>query len=469
MSAQSIRAPGAQRLAVASAAGALAVFALAAVRYGSPALALPLAGVAALALVQRARITVALVVGLMVMVEGSTESFLGYRGLYDPIKAGVTPMELLLALAILAVLIDRMRAGRPLRLAGPLTIPLMLVVFATAAGGVTGAAAGVSVHDMLFAARQLVWLPIVPLLVVNVVETDREVRGALAFAAGLATVKAAIGVAGVVAGVGIVVEGATITYYEPTANWLILLAILGIAAAVFMRARPPAWAVAAAPLLVLSLALSFRRSFWIGGLLAILLVFLLGSRPLGRRIAVVGVVLLGLAAWTVSFKPVQTDTPIAQRAGSLQPSKVESNAQDRYRIDELRNVTAEIRRHPITGLGLGGQWAAIHPLGIEHQSGRGYTHVVAFWWWMKLGILGLIAYVALMGTMLAMGWQVWRHSRDRLQAAAGLGIFCGLLALGIVETVGSFTGIDPRFTALVGGVGGVVAVMRRLAVRPGIA
>jgi hypothetical protein len=466
MSALSIRALGAQRLAVASAAAALAVLTLAAVRYGPAALGLPLAGVAALALLQRARLTVALVVGLMVLVEGSTEDFLGFTGLYNPVRFGVTPMELLLSLAILAVVIDRMRAERPLRLAGPLTMPLALVVLATVAGAATGAFRGVGLHDMQFAARQLAWLPIVPLLVVNVVETQRQVRGALAFAASLAIVKAAIGVTGVVAGVGIVVEGSTITYYEPTANWLVLLAILGVGAAVLMRARPPAWAVAGAPLLVLSLALSFRRSFWIGAALGILLVFLLASRPLGRRIAVVAVALLGLAAWTVSLQPVQTGTPIVERARSLEPSKVESNAQDRYRLDELRNVTAELRKEPITGLGLGGQWAATHPLGIEHVNGRGYTHVVAFWWWMKLGILGLIAYLSLMGTMLAMGWQVWRRSSDPLQSAAGLAIFCGLLALAIVETVGSFTGIDPRFTALVGAIGGLVAVMRRLALRP---
>jgi O-antigen ligase len=466
MSALSIRAPGAQRLAVVSVAAALAVVTLAAVRYGPLAFGLPLAGVAALALLQRARVAVALVVGLMVLVEGSTDDFLGWRGLYDPLPMGPTPMECLLAVAVFAVLLDRMRAGRPVRLAGPLTIPLMLVVLATAAGAATGAFAGVSPTDIGFAARQLAWLAIVPLLVVNVVETSRQVRGALAFGASLAIVKAAIGVAGVLAGVGIVVEGATITYYEPTANWLVLLAILGILAALFMRARPPGWAVAGTPLLVLSLALSFRRSFWIGAALGILLVFLLASKPVGRRIAVVAAVLLGLAAWTVSLQPVQTETPIVERARSLQPSEVESNAQDRYRLDELRNVTAAIRREPITGLGLGGEWAATHPLGIEHENGRGYTHVVALWWWMKLGILGLIAYLSLMGTLLAMGWQVWRRSADPLQSAAGLGIFCGLLALGIVETVGSFTGVDPRFTTLVAGVAGLLAVMRRLALRP---
>jgi O-antigen ligase len=466
MSALTIRAPGAQRVAVASAAAAVGVLTLAAIRYGATALALPLVGVAALALVQHARIAVALVVGLMVLVEGSGEDFLGFHGLYDPIRFGLTPMECLLGLAVLAVLLDRMRTERPLRLPGPLALPLALVVLATAAGAATGAFSGVSAKDLLFAGRQLTWLAIVPLLVVNVVETRRQLRGALAFAAGLAVVKAAVGVTGVVAGVGIVVEGATITYYEPTANWLVLLTILGVVAALLMRARPPGWVVAAMPLLIASLTLSFRRSFWIGGVLAILLVLLLAWRPSGRRIVVVGAVLLGLAAWMVSLQPLQTETPIVERASSLEPTKVESNAQDRYRLDELRNVTAAIRAHPVTGLGLGGQWAAVHPLAIDHQNGRGYTHVAALWWWMKLGLLGLIAYLSLMGTMLAMGWQVWRRSADRLISAAGLAAFCGVLGLIVVETVGSFTGIDPRFTALVGAVGGLLAVMRRVALRP---
>jgi O-antigen ligase len=340
------------------------------------------------------------------------------------------------------------------------------VVLAMTAGAVTGAFAGVGGKDLLFAARHLAWLPIVPLLVVNVVETERHLRGALAFGAALALVKALLGVVGVAAGVGLVVDGATITYYEPTANWLVLLAILGVVAALQLRVRLPAWVLAGTPLLVLSLALSFRRSFWIGAVLGLLLVVLLGSRPVGRRLAIVAVLALAVAVWTVSRQPLQTEAPIVERARSLEPSKVESNAQDRYRIDELRNVTAEIRREPITGVGLGGQWTATHPLGVDHEDGRGYTHVVALWWWLKLGILGLVAYLAVMASCLAMSWQVWRRGVDPLISAAGLAFFCGLLGLAVVETVGSFTGVDPRFTALLGAVGGLLAVMRRVALRP---
>jgi hypothetical protein len=468
MSAISIRAPRAQQLAVASAAALLAVMTLAAVRYGPLALGLPLAGVAALALIQRARIAVGLVVSLMVLVEGSSEDFLGVKGAYNLTPLGLTPTECLLGLAIVAVLLDRLRAERPLRLPGPLTVPLALVVLAALGGLVTGHFAGVGAKDLLFASRQMVWLPIVPLLVVNVVETERQLRGALALGAGLAVVKAVIGLTGVVASVGIVVDGATITYYEPTANWLMVVVILGVVAALLLRARPPGWLVLATPLLALSLTLSFRRSFWIAGLLALLLVVLLGSRPLGRRIAVLVVVMFGVAAWSVALQPARTQsqTPIVERAQSIEPSKVENNEQDRYRIDELKNVVAAIGKRPITGLGLGGQWAAVHPLGVEHENGRGYTHVAALWWWMKLGVLGLVAYLSLIGTMLAMSWQIWRRASDRLIAATGLATLCAVLAMAVVETVGTFTGIDPRFSALVGAVGGLLAVARRLALRP---
>jgi O-antigen ligase len=263
------------------------------------------------------------------------------------------------------------------------------------------------------------------------------------------------------------VEGATITYYEPTANWLVLLAILGVLATLLLRARPPVWLLVGSPLLVLSLALSFRRSFWIGAALGVLLVILLGSRPAGRRIVVIAGMLLGLSVWLLAIQPLQAEAPIVKRAQSLEPTKVEQNAQDRYRIDELQNVTAELRDHPITGLGLGGQWVARHPLGVEHENGRNYTHVVAFWWWLKLGILGLLAYLAVMASYLAMSWQVWRRSADPVLSAAGLALLCGVLALVVVETVGSFTGVDPRFTALVGAAGGLLAAMRRLALRPG--
>lgn len=466
MSALTIRAPAPRPALIAAGAAAALLWVAAAVRYGPPALVLPLAAAGGLALIQRPRVAVALVVSLMVVCEGRSDDLVGFANfVYDPLPLRLTPMECLLTLAVLAVLVGRLKTDRPLRLAGPLTIPLALIVLAAVLGLVMGAFGGVSAEDLMFASRQLSWLVVVPLLVVNVVETERDARNALALGMGLALLKAALGLIAVATSTGMMVDGATITYYDPVANWLVLLALLGVVAALVMRARLPIWVLAGSPMLVLSLALSFRRSFWIGAILGVMLVLLLGSRPLGRRLLFLTAVLLGIAIWVLSFQPIQGQSPIVERAKSLQPGEVESNAQDRYRFDEWRNVTAEIAEHPITGLGFAVEWTARYPLGVNHENGRNYTHVVVLWWWLKLGILGLLAYLTFMGTCLAMSWQLWRRGRERWFAASGLAALCGLIAIAVVETAGSFTGVDPRFTALLGAAGGMLVVLRRLTLR----
>jgi O-antigen ligase len=462
--------PAALQISVAAGAAASAALALGlalAWRYGFLVIALPIAGVAALVLLRHPAVAVALLVAVVVIGERADTGFFPFTSsLYDPVRGTFTPVELLLALALLAVVLDRLAREQPFRLGGLLALPLALVALAGLAGAASGWAEGASVTDIVYAGRQLAYLAVVPLLVVNVVETPERARRALAFGATLALAKAALGLAGVVAGVGTVVDGSTITYYEPVANWLSLLVIVGVVAALLLRARLPLWLLAGTPLLVLTLALSLRRSFWIGAALALLLVCLLGSRPLHRRLLVPAALLLATAVWALSavgFQAFQARGPLVERARSLQPSKVQVNAEDRYRIDEQANVVGEIRRHPIAGLGLGVDWAASHPLPVEHQNGRGYTHVVALWWWLKLGLLGLAAYVSFTLACLITGWQVWRRSADPLFSAAGLAGLCGLTALVLVETVGSFTGVDARFSVLIGAVAGLLAVLRRLA------
>jgi O-antigen ligase len=460
--------PAALQISVAAGVAASAALALAlAWRYGVLVLALPVAGVAALMLLSRPRVAVALAIAVVVLGERADTGFFPFTSaFYDPVRGTVTPVEALLGLAALAVIVDRLARGRPFRLGGRLAFPLALVALAALAGAVTGWSSGAGASDVVYAGRQLAYVVLVPLLVVNVVETPEQARQALGFGAALALAKALLGLAGVVAGVGTVVDGSTITYYEPVANWLSLLVIVGVVAALLLRARLPVWLLAGTPLIVLTLALSLRRSFWIGAALALLLVCLLGSRPLHRRLLVPAVALVAVAVWSLSavgFQAFQAQGPLVERARSLQPSKVQVNAEDRYRIDEQANVVAEIRRHPVAGLGLGVPWTATHPLPVEHENGRGYTHIVALWWWLKLGLLGLAAYVSFVLVCLATSWEVWRRSADPLFSAAGLAALSSIAALTVVETVGSFTGVDARFSVLVGAVAGMLAVLRRLA------
>jgi hypothetical protein len=452
-------------VAVVSASAALLT--VASLRYGLAVLLLPVAAVAALVLVRRPAVAVGLLVTVVVLGERQDTGFFPFTSaLYDPVGGALSPVEVLLGLALLAVVLDRAAARRPLRLGGPLALPLALVVLAALAGAATGWAGGASLSEIVYAGRQLAYVVVVPVLVLNVIQTTEDAQRALGFGAALALVKAVLGLAGAAAGAGIEVDGAVITYYEPVANWLSLLLVVGVVAALLLRARPPLWLLAGTPLAALSLALSLRRSFWIGAALALLLVALLGSRPLHRRLVVPAVLMLAIATWAVSsvgFQAFQAQGPLVERARSLEPSRIEVNAEDRYRIDERANVVAELRRHPVAGLGLGIDWTASHPLPVEHESGRGYTHVVAFWWWLKLGILGLAAYISFALTCLGMSWQVWRRSTEPRLAAAGLTFLCSLTALALVETVGSFTGVDQRFSVVIAAMAGLLAALHRLA------
>jgi hypothetical protein len=91
-------------------------------------------------------------------------------------------------------------------------------------------------------------------------------------------------------------------------------------------------------------------------------------------------------------------------------------------------------------------WRARDPLPLEHESGRNYTHVVALWYWLNLGLLGVIAYVALCATTLYMSWKVWRGALDPLHRALALALLGSLVGLIFAETTGAFTGVDTRFS-----------------------
>ena len=259
-------------------------------------------------------------------------------------------------------------------------------------------------------------------------------------------------------------DGAAITYYEPAANFLMMLLVLGVLAAVVMRARLPLWVLLGTPLMLASLALSYRRSFWIGVVLGALLVVVLGSSPLGRRLLLPTAALVGVAIWLLSSVGFQAQTqgPLVARVESLRPSQVEANAEDRYRFDERANVLAELRAHPVTGLGLAVPWSsAARPLPVEHDDGRDYVHSVVLWYWLKLGLIGLAGYLGLMVAAAMLAWRVWRGGPDVLMRAAGLASLATLLALAVIETTASFSGVDLRFTIVLGMLLGLLAVLGR--------
>jgi O-antigen ligase len=462
-----IRAGVREPLLILVGAAGMAMFTTAAcLKVGPAGLVLPLAAALAIVLLRHPAVALGGFVGLVVLFEGRDNGLLPIQSeFYAALLPGsVTAQELAFAFVILAVAIDALTHERPLRLPRGLGLPLALLTLAILAGAVTAHYSGTGTKDILFAARKLPYLIVMPVLVMNVIHTRKQLMTALTVAVALGVVKAVLGLLTVASGRGTSVDGATITYYEPAANFLMMVLVVGVLALWVMGRKPSIWLIAGALLMLLSLALSFRRSFWIGIVLAVLLVVVLGVSPLGRRLMLPAAVLVALALWAVASVGFQesTQAPLVSRATSLAPSKIEANAEDRYRLDERANVLAELRRHPVSGLGLAVPWSAsARPLGVEHEGGRTYVHSISLWYWMSLGILGLVAYVSL---MLGAGWQAartWRRHRDPLMRAFGLAALGSLVGIAVIETTGSFTGVDLRFTVVMGAFLGLLAWIRR--------
>jgi O-antigen ligase len=456
-------------IAAIAAAGTMLLAYAGAHKLGTAGIALPLGVVVVVILMRRPVVMVSAVVGLAILCEGSSFGLFSFSShLYDQYK-GLDALDGLVALAVLAVGLDVMRRGRSLYVPRPLALPLMLLALAMIVGVIMGHAYGTSLRTVVVSEDVLVCLLLLPVAVANL-ELDRhQVIQLLGVLAGLAIVKAILGIVEVVGHHGQPVEGrATLSYYEPAANWLIMIAIFGALALLMARARPPRWLLLGSPLLIASLLLSYRRSFWIAAILGVLLVILLGTSSAGRRMLVPVSLLLAVSVWLLGSVGFQSSgSPIVQRFDTLTPAKLEANAEDRYRLDERANVLGAIGEHPITGLGVTVPWAAtFRPLSVEHPEGRLYVHFAALWFWLKLGILGLIAYVTMLLGSGLLAWQAWRRSREPVLRAFGLASLCGIVGLAAMDTTASFTGVDPRFTVLFAAQLGLLALVVRTAGDP---
>ena len=114
-------------------------------------------------------------------------------------------------------------------------------------------------------------------------------------------------------------------------------------------------------------------------------------------------------------------------------------------------MLADLEKKPVTGLGILVPWQATkRPLPIEHEDAREYVHFAALWWWMKLGMLGLLAYPLLLFSMARLAWKVWRRGYEPIVRAFGLASLCGVAGLLVVETTATFTGAELRFTVVLG-------------------
>jgi O-antigen ligase len=373
----------------------------------------------------------------------------------------LSPANLLLIAVVVAIVFDVRRTGRAWRAPGLLAWPLALLAVATIGAAIVGLTN--PMHDttqLLNQVRSLTILIIAPFAIVNLPTPPRAVRNVVIGAVIIGGLTGLEGLASYAAGAGKALDGVTITFLAETPNWFTVLLILGALALVIGRGRLPLWATTASALAFVCLVLSFRRSFWIGAVVGI--VFVIVAVRGGRRarllpvFVAVAAVILTLSTGLVGG----AQGALTQRFSQLSPTQVQSSQDDRYRIDETRNVWAEIQDHPVTGLGLGVPWRVRDPLAQTLPQGTFYNHFALLWFWLHLGVLGPVTYLWLLGAGMVEALRVGRRHRDAVVRAAGIAVAGGLVALAVAEVTATYTGADPRFDALLGLVLGWVAWAR---------
>ena len=425
---------------------------------------LPLAAVAVALTVARPRALLLLYVVAIVVLENDSLGFLPQRGvIYDGVPSIADALFGLLALATLAWLVQQ---RRPIRLPDPFTPALVLLALAVAAGAILGYTSRGDTTSIANSLRAFVPLLLLPLFVVNVIDTRRRLVQAAGVAAVLAGVKGLEGLIAWRSGAGRPLDGTTITFYEPAANFLLLVVVLGVVAAILLKVTLPLWVRLTLPLAALALVLSYRRNFWIAAVLGLALVVLFSRFQVERRMLLPAAasIVVALAAMLAWGGTPELDGPVAERVGSLSRNQITSNPYERYRLDEQQNVIAEIRASPFVGIGLGVPWSVTHPLPVELEGGRLYAHTVALWYWLKLGVAGLVAYLWLVLATLFTALAVARRSADAVVRAGGIALAAATVGMAVAETTGSFTGVSDRYSILVALAIGWLASARRLAI-----
>lgn len=389
---------------------------------------------------------------IVVVLEANPEGFLSVGSHFYSAGGKIGLPFMLFLLVVAATLFELVRSGERLRTPGPLTYPLLFLFGAEILGLVNGHFSGAGRGPFVSQAETITELVLTPFLVVNAITTREAVRNFALAAAILAIFKGFIGTVGWLMGQGMSFGGTTLTYLEPTANWLMMLLLLTLAVTTIHRVPTDRWIRWGSAFAFAALLLSFRRSFWIGAALGFVLVLLFATGRRGGRVLLPTIIIIAIASviTLVLAGSSNSSNPIVARGKALSPSQISLNADDRYRIEERRNVLHSVLKRPVFGLGIGVPWVANRPISLAFTGQEQYTHFLPLWWWMRMGIFGLAAYFWLMATAMYMGFSLWRQHPDGLHRAIGLAAFAGFAGLIVVETTASFTGVDVRFSIIVG-------------------
>lgn len=125
---------------------------------------------------------------------------------------------------------------------------------------------------------------------------------------------------------------------------------------------------------------------------------------------------------------------------------------------ENREAVPVIKRHALFGIGWGANYGAlISQQGTGDQSPRGFIHNQYYGLWLRTGIVGLAAYLALLGWAWLIGVR-WLRSRGRADAWIGAGMIASVVGFAASSIVGIYV-IDAGSAPVVAGLLAVAAFL----------
>lgn len=389
-----------------------------------------------------------------------------------PIPLAFTPAEILMMLALVILVANRVVAkDKPLRL-GPLFSVIGFYTLLVAVGIFHGLGSGGDLTTALWEARSQIYVLLMYLIAFNLIETPAQARSLLWIFLVTVGLKGVVGsVRYVVTLGGDLARMKDFTSYnsilDHTESYFFALFLALLFALFLFRTdrKMLRWGLAFSPAVLIAFLANERRA----GMLVLLLAFMVIAAAgyvlvKSRRKLLKGGLVLALAALPVLILalgngPGPLALPSRAVASIFNPSTRDLSS-DAYRVAEAQNVKFNISLNPILGRGYGIDMQLPYPipdLTSLFVYWRVVPHNTLLWVWMRLGFFGFVAFLFLVGRSMVAGLMTARKASGNpwVQAVAVFGV--AAVVAWVSQGVVDMGLTDWRIAILTGAVIGLVA------------
>jgi O-antigen ligase len=203
--------------------------------------------------------------------------------------------------------------------------------------------------------------------------------------------------------------------------------------------------IAAAPLLASTIGGAQRAAFveLAVALSLLVLLILVSSRPLRTTATEIGLAVMVVAALILTpllvstARGEETGTAPFEREITASLSGREEQQTTEARVYQWRMAQELIEERPLLGWGLGKEYEYFEP-GFSEFVTVDITHNIVLDLLLRTGVIGLLLFLAAIGTSAYRGLRAWFGERDGLLAALAVGTVAalgGLLAKGLAESL----------------------------------